>query len=344
MPASNRNHAYRERGLRAIARNLFARLVAASAGTALVIATATSFAQEYPARPVRIVVPFPAGGNADLHGRSLAQRLGRIWGHQVVIDNISGAGGGVAAANVAKSRPNGETIFFATHPILAINPFMYDKLAYDPDADFVPVIKVSEAQNILLVSAASSIYSVADLIRMAKEKPRALNFGSGGVGTTQHLTAELFKAAANIEITHVPYRGTAPATTALLANEIQMHFDSASSAISQIRGGRVRGIAITSLNRLPTMPDLPTLNESGLKGFEATLAYGLLVPSGTPPGVVAAINRDANKVLQDAVYRKEMLDQGLELSGGSPGEFRTFLLNERRKWGELISRLNIKAG
>ena len=325
-------------------RSLFTRPVAASLCTALVIATMTSLAQDYPARPVRIVVPFPAGGNADLHGRSLAQRLGRVWGQQVVIDNISGAGGGVAAANVAKSKPNGETIFFSTHAIFAINPFMYDKLAYDPDADFIPVIKVSEAQNILLVSAASSIYSVADLIRMAKEKPRALNFGSGGVGTTQHLTAELFKTAANIEITHIPYRGTAPATTALLANEIQMHFDSSSSAIMQIRGGRVRGIAITSLNRLPSLPDLPTMSESGLNGFEATLAYGILVPSGTPAAIVAAINRDANKVLQDAAYRKEMQDQGLELSGGTPGEFRTFLMNERKKWGDLINRLNIKAG
>ena len=324
--------------------NYSARRILAPVATALAIATAVAGAQDYPARPVRIVVPFPAGGGSDLIARSLAQRLSGLWAQQVVIENISGAGGGVAATNVARSRPNGETIFFATHPIFAINPFIYDKLSYDPDTDFIPVVKVSESHNILLVNAASSIYSVADLIRIAREKPRSINFGSGGMGTTQHLTAELFKAAANIEITHIPYRGTAPAATALMANEIQMHFDTTASAMGQMRNGRLRGLAITSLNRLPALPDLPTMSESGFNGFEATLAYGLLVPAGTPPAFVAAINRDANKVLQDAAYRKEMQDQGLDLQGGTPEQFKTFLLNERRKWGELLNRLNIKAG
>jgi tripartite-type tricarboxylate transporter receptor subunit TctC len=183
---------------------------------------------------------------------------------------------------------------------------------------------------------------VSDLIRLSKEKPGVINFGSGGVGTSQHLAAELLKATANIDITHIPYRGTAPASKALLANEIQMHFDGVHSAMSQMKTGRVRGIAITSLNRLSTLPDLPTLSES-LNGFEATLAYGLLLPTGTPPAVVAALNRDANKVLQDPAFRKQMQDMGISLQGGTPEQFKTFLTNERRKWGDLITRLNIKA-
>ena len=312
---------------------------------ALVLAAmaTTAVAQGYPSHTVRLVVGFPPGGSIDVQVRALAERFSKLWAQPVVAENISGAAGGVAAAAVARSKPDGHTIYLATHPVFAINPFIYDKLAYDPDQDFIPVVKLGETQNILVVNASSGIHQLADLIRLAREKPGTINFGSGGVGTTQHLTGELFKAAANIDITHIPYRGTGPAVTALMANDIQMQFDSAYSAMSRMRSGQVRGIAITSLNRLPTLPDLPTMSESGLKGFEATLAYGLVVPAGTPQTTVTALNRDANKVLQDPAYKKQMEDQGIYLQGGTPEQFKAFLASERRKWGEVLKQLNIKA-
>jgi tripartite-type tricarboxylate transporter receptor subunit TctC len=309
---------------------------------ALFSVAATAPAQDYPNRTVRLVVPFPAGGGADLNARSLADRLGKLWGQTVVVDNISGAGGAVAAGAVARAKPDGYTVFFATHPIISIYPFLHEKLSYDADNDFLPVVKVVDSQFVLLVNAQSAIGTIADLIRIAKEKPGAINFGSGGVGTTQHLTAELFKASANIEISHVPYRGTAPAAAALMANEIQMHFDSTFSAMNQIRAGRLRGIAVTSANRLPQLPDIPTLNEAGLQKFESSLAYVLLMPAGTPTAVVSTMNRDANKVLSEPAYRKQIQDQGITVQGGTPEQLRAFLLAERKKWGELLKRLNLK--
>ena len=324
-------------------RGFFVRLGLPVCLFALAVMAADVNAQDYPSRTVRIVVGFPPGGSIDLQVRALSERLSKLWSQPVVSENISGAGGGLGAAAVARSRPDGHTIYFTTHPVLAINPFIYDKLSYDPEQDFIPVVKLGDTQNILLVSPSSNIHKLSDLIKLARDKPGSINFGSGGIGTTQHLTGELFKAAANISITHVPYRGTGPAATALMANEIQMHFDSAYSAMERMRSGRARGIAISSLSRLPTLPDLPTMSESGLNGFEATLAYGLLVPTGTPQAVVAALNRDANKVLQDPLYKKQMQDQGIFLQGGTPEQFKTFLATERAKWGELLKRLNIRA-
>ncbi len=300
-------------------------------------------AEEFPARPVRWIIGFPPGGSSDLQGRLFADKLSKIWGQPVVVENISGAGSGVAASTVARAKADGYTIFFVTHPVLAVNPFIYEKLSYDPEKDFLPVIKLSDSHNVLLVNASSPYRQVSDLIRAAKDKPGSLNFGSGGLGTTQHLTAESFKAAAGIQLTHIPYRGTGPAATALLVNEIQLHFDGTFSAMAQMSGGRVRGLAISSLQRLPTLPDLPTLNESGLPGFEATLAYGLLVPVNTPVAIVNQINRDTLKVLQDAVLKKQLQDQGIYLLGSTPEQFKVFLTNERKKWGELLKRLNIRA-
>lgn len=309
---------------------------------ALLTVITSACAQDYPSRTVRVVVPFPAGGGADLNARSLAERLSKLWGQSVVVDNISGAGGAVAAATAARAKPDGYTIFFATHPIISVYPFLHEKLSYDPDNDFLPVVQLVDSQFVLLVNASSAFNTVADLIRIAKDKPGAINFGSGGVGTTQHLTAELFKAAAGIDINHVPYRGTAPAAAALMANEIQMHFDSTFSAMNQIRAGRLRGLAVTSTNRLPQLPEIPTLNESGLQKFESSLAYLLLLPAGAPAALVASINRDANKVLGEPAYRKQIQDQGIAIKGGTPEQLKAFLAAERKKWGELLKRLNLK--
>jgi tripartite-type tricarboxylate transporter receptor subunit TctC len=258
------------------------------------------------------------------------------------VDNIAGAAGGVAAVNVAKSKPDGYTLFFLTHPILTINPALYEKLPYDPDKDFAAVVHLSETPNVLLVSPSLQVAKVSELVNLAKARPGALNFGSGGVGTSLHLAGELFKVKTSIDMTHVPYKGTAPAFTALLGNEIQLLFDTSATALQRMQTGRVRGIAVASMNRLSAAPALPTFDESGIRDFVVTLAYGMMVPAGTPAALIAAINRDLNNVLNDAEYRKQISDEGGNIIGGSPEQFRQFLAAERRKWGPLIQQLGIK--
>ncbi len=300
-------------------------------------------AQDFPARNVRVIAPFPAGGGTDLNVRRLSERLTKQWAHPVVVENIAGAAGGLAAVAVARAKPDGYTLFFVTHPVIAINPALYDKLAYDPDKDFAPVVQVSETPSVLLTTPALQVTKVSELIALAKAKPGTLHFGSGGVGTSLHLAGELFKAAAGIDLQHIPYKGVAPALTAMIGNEIQLLFDSSSSAITHVRGSRVRGVAIASLARLPALADLPTFDESGLRGFTSTLAHGLLAPAATPAAVISAINRDVNTTLKDADYRKMMNELGVSLVGGSANDFRNFLAVERKRWAALIHKLGIKA-
>jgi len=310
---------------------------------AVVVSGLPVHAQDFPVRNVRVIAPFPAGGGTDLNVRRLAERLTKLWGQQVVVENIAGAAGGLAAVTVARAKPDGYTLFFVTHPVIAINPALYDKLAYDPDKDFAPIVQVSETPSVLLATPALQVATVSELIALAKARPGTLHFGSGGMGTSLHLAGELFKSAAAIELTHVPYKGVTPALTAMVGNEIQLLFDSSSSAIAQIRGGRVRGIAIASLARLPALSDVPTFDESGLRGFTSTLAHGLLAPAATPVAVISAVNRDVNAILKDADYRKLMGDLGVNLVGGTANQFRAFLATERKKWAGLILKLGIKA-
>lgn len=310
---------------------------------ALAAATAVAFAQNYPSRNVRLVVPFAPGGGSDLFARSLGKALGEVWGQPLLVENMGGAGGGVAAGHVARSEADGYTIFFVTHPILAINPALYTKLAYDPDKDFAPVVKLGETPLMLLVSASSNVNSVPELIKAAKAKPGSLNFGSGGPGTTQHLSAELFKSMADIDLVHIPFKGGALASAALMSGEIHLQFDSAYPGMRHMQSGKMRGLAVTGRNRLPSLPDMPTMGET-LKGYESVLGYGVLVPAATPATIVAALNRDLNKVLSDPAYKKEMASRAIYLDGGTPAQFSAWLAAERKKWGELIRRLNLKIG
>lgn len=316
-------------------------LLAIGALTTLIVPSA--FAQNYPARNVRLVIPFAPGGGSDLHARALAIELGKLWNISVIADNQGGAGGGIAASYVARSKPDGYTVFFATHPILAINPALYAKLTYDPDADFIPVVKLGETALMALVNANSGINTVSDLIKVAKDKPGTINFGSGGMGTTQHLSAELFKAAAGIDIVHVPFKGGSPANLALMSGQIHLQFDSFFPGMVLMRAGKIRGIAVTGKKRQAQLPDMPTVGET-LKGYESVLGYGILVPAGTPAPIVTALNRDINKVLADPAYKKEMTDRGIDLDGGTPEEFKAWLGVERKKWSDLIKRMGIKAG
>lgn len=259
-----------------------------------------------------------------------------------MVENLGGGAGNVGAVAVAAAAPDGYTLFFATHPIFAINPSLHEKPPFDPERDFAPVVQVSETPHILIVNLSLPAATLADLIGLARARPGSLHSGSGGQGTSLHLAAELFRSAAGIELTHVPYKGTGPAIAALMANEIQILFDSSTSAIGHIRGGRVRGLAVTALSRLAALPELPTFDESGLPGFHSALAYGIVVRSGTPPAIVAAVNRTVNAVLADPEYRRQMSEVGLNLVGGPPEHFRSYLAAERKKWAEIIRKQGIR--
>jgi len=315
--------------------------VFASAAVLMTLVAAAQ-AQEYPTKSMRMVVAMAAGGSGDLNARRLAERLGKILKQNVIAENIAGGGGNSAAVTVAGATPDGHTLFFASHPIFAINPLLYDRLPFNADRDFVPVVLVSEAPHVLLVNAALPAARLTDLIALAKARPGGLNFGSGGGGTSIHLAGELLKSSAGIELTHVPYRGAAPAVTALISNEIQMLFDSTMTAIGHVRGGRVRGLAIASLARSAALPDLPTFDESGVPGFEAGVAHGILVSSATPASTVTTLNRAINVALVDPDYKKQMAELGVVLVGGTPEHFRSYLAAERKKWSAIIQKQGIK--
>jgi tripartite-type tricarboxylate transporter receptor subunit TctC len=307
---------------------------------ALSIVFATS-AQDYPSKPLRMVAGMAAGGGADVNARRLAQILARIVKQSVVVDNIAGSAGNLAAQTVAGTGSDGHTLLFASHPILAINPLLYERLPFNPD-QLTPVALVSQTPHILLVNSALPAASVSELVRYAKAGPGTVNFGSGGSGTSIHLAGELLQSMAGITFVHVPYRGAAPAFAALVGNEIQLLFDTSVTAIGHIRGGRVRALAIASPGRLSVVPDLPTFIESGLPGFESGVGHGILVNSATPADRVAMLNRAINDALSDAEFRKQMADLGVVLVGGSPEQFAQFLASERKKWSDVIQKRGIK--
>ena len=307
---------------------------------ALSIVFAT-FAQDYPGRPLRMVAGMAAGGGADANARRLAQILTRNLKYSVIVDNIAGGAGNLAAQTVAGAGADGHTLLFASHPILAINPVLYEHLPFNPN-QLTPVALVSQTPHILLVNAAVSVASVSELVRYAKARPAALNFGSGGTGTSIHLAGELLQSMSGITLTHVPYRGAAPAFAALIGNEIQLLFDSSTTAIGHLRGGRVRGLAIASLARLSVVPDLPTFIESGVPGFDAGVSHGVLANAATSPDRVMILNRAINAALSDADYRRQMADLGVVLVGGPPEKFAQYLAGERAKWSDVIHKRGIK--
>ena len=301
----------------------------------------TALAQEFPEKSILMVAGMAAGGGADANARRLAQALAKILKQNVVVDNIAGAAGNLAAQMVSGSTPDGHTLLFASHPILAINPVLYEKLPYNPD-QLVPVALISQTPHILLSNPSLPVGKLSELVSYAKSRPGALNYGSGGTGTSIHLAAEQLQSTAGIVLAHIPYRGAAPAFAALVANEIQLLFDSSTTAIGHIRGGRVRGLAIASATRLAVMPEVPTFAEGGVAGFEAGVGHGMLVRSTTPATRIAILNRAVNTALADPDYKKQMAELGVVLVGGTPEHFRAYIAVERKKSGELIQKRGIK--
>jgi tripartite-type tricarboxylate transporter receptor subunit TctC len=323
------------------------RCVRASLLSASLIACAVSASAQhpstgFPARPVRMIVPFVAGGGADVTARRLAEQLGAVWKQPVVIQNSGGAGGNLAVAATTSSEPTGYTVLFASIAIIANNPTLYEKLPFDVDKDLAPVILLGEVPLVLMVSATLPTTDVPSFIARAKKQPGTLHFGSGGVGTSMHLAGELLKSVAGIDLVHVPFKGANQVIAAIFGNEIQFIFQNAALVEGQVKGGRVRALGIASQKRLATLPDLPTFDESGVANFRAGISYGIYVRSGTPARVISTLNRDVQAVLDDPAYRKQMTAFGFELGGGTPQQLAAYVQTERKKWVPIIRKLGIK--
>ena len=300
------------------------------------IATASASAQTYPNKPIRLVVPFPPGGTTDILARDAGQVLTQTLGQSVLIDNRPGAAGNIGSDVVAKSAPDGYTLLMATVSTHAINPGLYSKLPYDHIKDFAPVILVARVPNVLEVNPAVPVNTVSDLIKLAKEKPGQINFASSGSGTSIHLSGELFKTMAGVNMVHVPYRGSAPALVDLISGQVQVMFDNLPSSLQQINAGKLRAIAVTSEQRSPALPNIPTIAESGLPGFEATSWFGIIAPAGTPPEIIAKLNAELDKWLQSPAGKELLLTQGALPAGGTPEQFAAYIKDETEKWAKVI--------
>jgi tripartite-type tricarboxylate transporter receptor subunit TctC len=298
---------------------------------ALLALCATAQAQVFPSKPVRIVVPFPPGGGADTLARIMEPKLARIWGQPVIVENRPGASGHIGAEFVAKSAPDGYTLVMASTAALDEKNVV----------QFAPVSLVSASAYVIAVNPGVGAGSVRDLIALAKAKPGKLTFGSSGAGAASHLSAELFKAMAGVDLLHVPYKGTGQAVTDLLAGHVNLMFAPAQTVMPYVQAGRLKALAVTSAKRSETLPDLPTVAESGLPGYEAVGWFGLLAPAATPRAVVEKISADAKRVLSDREVRDRILALGSEVGGNTPAEFARFIRDDQAKWSKLMKDAGI---
>ena len=299
--------------------------------------------QGLPAKPIHIVVPYPAGGSVDIITRAVTQRLNAMWGQSVVIENKAGGGTQIGAEAVAKSAPDGATLFATGMETFAITPFMHSKLSYDPDKDFTPVSGLGLSNQFLVVPASSELKSVRDLIAQAKANPGHLQYGTIGLGGSSHINMVLFESMAGVKLTPIHFRGGAPLVTALLGGHVPMSFLSGALVDQGIKAGKLRPIAIASKQRLPQYPDVPTVAESGVAGFEAVSWYGLWAPRATPREVVARINSDVQRVFADKDFREKFLEPNfLGSIDGNPEQFAAYIKAEATKWSKVIKDANLK--
>jgi tripartite-type tricarboxylate transporter receptor subunit TctC len=320
------------------------RILAAATGiAALALALPTGAqAPAYPTKPVRIVVPFPAGGATDILARAVAQKLSDTWGQAFVVDNRPGAGGNIGSELVAKSAPDGYTLEMGTVGTHAINASLYAKMPYDHVKDFAPIILVAGVPNVLVVHPSVPVNSVQELVAYAKANPGKLNFASSGSGTSIHLSGELFKVMAGVQMTHVPYKGSAPALSDLLGGQVQLMFDNLPPSLPQIKAGKLRALGVTSVARAPALPDTPTIAESGLPGFDASSWFGLLAPAGTPPAVIAKLNTEIAKWLVTPEAREKLIAIGANIAGGTPEDFARHIQAETAKWAKVVKESGAK--
>ncbi|MGZ5269566.1 MAG: Bug family tripartite tricarboxylate transporter substrate binding protein [Ramlibacter sp.] len=305
---------------------------------ALVVAAAAltasaAFAQAWPSRPVRLIVPFPAGGGTDIISREVANK---IAGYTFVIDNKPGTGGNIGVDAAAKSAPDGYTLVMGQTSNLAINPTLYHKLPYDPLKDLTPISLVASSPLVIVASANSPFHTLADVVKEAKAHPGTINFASSGNGTVAHLAAESFQKAAGIKLTHIPYKGATQGATDVISGQVQLYVSSIPTLIGFINGGKMRALAVTSLKRVDDLPQVPTVDESGYKGFEAVTWFGILGPANMPKDVVAKLNADINKALKNPELEKKLGAQGADIAGSTPEQFTRLIHDDIARWGKIV--------
>lgn len=305
-----------------------------SAGTAL-------SAEPYPVKPIRMIVGFAPGGGTDLTARPVAQKLSELLGQQVIVENRPGAGGNIATEQVARAAPDGYTLLMGTIASLAINPSLYGNLRFDPETDLAPVIQVVDATNVLALHPSVPANSVKELVALAKEK--SLSAGSSGVGATGHLAIELFNLMTGVKLVHVPYKGGGPAMSDLVGGQVNLIFATAASAVPHLKSGRIKGIAVTTAKRSALLPDLPTVAEAGLAGFDANNWYGLVVPAKTPRAIIDQLNAEVTKILAMPDVKTALFNQGLDAAPGTPEQFGAYIKSERAKWARVIKESGAKA-
>ena len=315
--------------------------LAAAAIAAPSIGPSRAAGADWPAKPVRVVVPFTPGGSTDTTARLVGNRLQEVWGQSVVIENKPGAGGNIAADMVAHSDPDGYTIFIVG-PGLATNQFLYPQLSYDPVGDFAPVTLLITQPNMMCVPNSSPAKSVQEFIAYCNANRGKVTYASSGNGTTLHLSGELFKRLANVEMTHIPYRGGAPAINDLIPGRVDVIFDNVPTVVQHVREGQLRGLAVTTKERIAIMPEMPTIAESGVPGFDVSSWFGFFVPARTPPDIVAKINADTNAALVHPTVKPRFEHLGAVPKGSTPAELAFFLKSEIDKWGPVIADARIK--
>lgn len=315
------------RGLWAVAASLFA---------------LTAFAQTYPAKPIRVYVPFPAGGGTDVIAREVANRVSVTQGWNIVIENKPGSGGNLGVDAAAKAPADGYTLALGQTSNLSVNPTLYSRMPYDSVKDLTPISLVASAPLVIVVGADSPYKTLQDIMAASKAKPGSLNFASPGNGTVAHLTIELLQKTANVKFTHVPYKGASQATTDLIGGQVQLYASSIPTLLGQIRNGRLRAIAVTSAQRTTDLPQVPTVAESGYKGFESVTWFGFVGPAGIPQAIVTRLNAEINKVLQSPELKKKLSEQGATVLGGTPEQFASLIKSEIGRWSPIVKASGAK--
>jgi len=317
-------------------------VLVALASAPLTLAAPAIRAQTWPTKPLRIVAPFPPGGVADVLARALAPELQKALGQSVLVDNKPGAGGNVGGEIVAKSDPDGYTLLLASAGILTINQFLYGKMPFDPATAFAPVSMVADMPNIVVVHPRTGVEGLRAFIAAAQAQPGRFNFGSAGNGTTTHLAMEMFQKAAGIKLSHVPYRGAAPAVQDLVAGQIDGLVDNPPLVLGHIRAGTLRALAWAAPQRMAILPNVPTAAEAGLPGFEASSWFALVAPAGTPAAVVTRLNAETTKILSEPAMVAQFAERGVRLAGGSVESFATYIPKERARWGDVVRATGVK--
>jgi tripartite-type tricarboxylate transporter receptor subunit TctC len=314
----------------------------AAAGIAALAAATLVSAQSYPTKPIKMIVPFPPAGSTDISARAVAGKLGERLGQPVIIENKPGAGGNIGTDVAAKAAPDGYTIVVGTVGTHAINQSLYSKMPYDNIKDFAPIVLLATTPNVLVMPNSFPAKSVKDVIAMAKAKPGELTFASSGSGTSIHLSGELFNSMAGTKMQHIPYKGSAPMLIDLMSGQVNMAFDNLSASMVHIKAGKIKALATTGATRSPALPDLPTISEAGLPGYDSTSWNAVYAPAGTPRAIIDRLNHELNAILQSPETRKFFAEQGAEAGGGTPEQLATFTKAETAKWAKVVKESGAK--